>query len=79
MLIVDWKTGREPGTDEEYARKSLQLALYRLAWAEWSGTDSSQVDAAFWFSATNKTLQPTALPGREDLEQLLKKAKEATG
>ena len=79
VLIVDWKTGREPGSDEEYARKSLQLALYRLAWAEWAGMDPSNVDAAFWFSATNKTLQPTVLPGREELEALLEKAKEATG
>jgi len=41
--------------------------------------DPSNVDAAFWFSATNKTLQPTVLPGLEELEALLEKAKEATG
>jgi len=74
-VIVDWKTGREPQGDEEYSRKALQLALYRLAWAEWSSTDLTQVDAAFWFSSTNRTLQPSSLPGRAELEELLARAK----
>lgn len=75
-VIVDWKTGREPQGDEEYSRKALQLALYRLAWAEWSSTELTQVDAAFWFSSTNRTLQPSSLPTRIELEELLARAKE---
>ncbi len=75
ILIVDWKTGREPRDADEERRKALQLALYRLAWAEWTGSDHREVDAAFWFSATNHTLQPDSLPDRAELETLLAQAK----
>ena len=78
ILIVDWKTGREPRNAEEQERKALQLALYRLAWSEWSGTDPALVDAAFWFSATNRTLQPESLPDRAQLERVLASAKAQT-
>jgi len=34
-----------------------------------------KVDAAFWFSATDHTLKPEALPGHDELERLLLNAK----
>ena len=75
ILIIDWKTGREPQGAEQTSRKALQLALYRLAWADWAGVELDQVDAAFWFSATDHTLQPETLPGHDELEQLIINAK----
>ena len=75
VLIIDWKTGREPQGVEHTTRKALQLALYRLAWADWAGVDVNQVDAAFWFSATDHTLKPDSLPGHDELEGLILKAK----
>jgi DNA helicase-2/ATP-dependent DNA helicase PcrA len=75
VLIIDWKTGREPQGPDQTRRKALQLALYRLAWADWTGVDVETVDAAFWFSATDHTLQPESLPGREELEKLIASAK----
>jgi len=75
VLIIDWKTGREPQGAEQTTRKALQLALYRLAWADWAGVELDKVDAAFWFSATDHTLKPEALPGHDELERLLLNAK----
>ena len=75
IQIVDWKTGKMPETPEELARKSLQLALYRLAWAEWSDENIDRVDAVFWFSGANRVVAPETLPGRLELEGLIEQAK----
>ncbi len=75
IQIVDWKTGAMPATPDDMSRKSLQLALYRLAWSEWSGIDMGDVDAVFWFSGPNRVLHPGALPGRDELEGLINQAK----
>lgn len=40
-LVVDWKTSEAPADP-------LQLAVYRLAWAEARGLDPSEVGAAFY-------------------------------
>ena len=64
-LVVDWKTSRKDEADE------LQLALYRLAWAELSGAPLEQVRAAFYFVRSGRVVEPEALPGREELEGLL--------
>ncbi|QKW09012.1 ATP-dependent helicase [Streptomyces sp. NA04227] len=63
--IVDWKTGRTDSADP------LQLAIYRLAWAEQRGLSPESVTAAFHFVRTGRTVRPSALPGREELERLL--------
>lgn len=64
-LLVDWKTGRAEATDP------LQLALYRLAWAELHGVAPEQVRAAFYLVRTGSVVEPADLPGREELEALL--------
>ncbi|MBM7437474.1 ATP-dependent DNA helicase [Streptomyces sp. HB132] len=63
--IVDWKTGRHRTADP------LQLAVYRLAWAELHGLPLDAVTATFLYVRTGETSRPTALPGREELEKLL--------
>jgi DNA helicase-2/ATP-dependent DNA helicase PcrA len=65
FLVVDWKTSRKDEADE------LQLALYRLAWAELSGVPLEQVRAAFYFVRSGRVVEPESLPGREELEGLL--------
>lgn len=75
IQIVDWKTGRTPTDSVDIERKSLQLALYRLAWVEWAGVDINTVDAVFWFSHSEQVIAPETLPGRSELEQLIDKAK----
>ena len=64
-LLVDWKTGRRADADP------LQLALYRLAWAELHELDPAQVRAAFHYVRTGEVVEPDDLPGRSALEALL--------
>jgi DNA helicase-2/ATP-dependent DNA helicase PcrA len=63
--VVDWKTGRADATDP------LQLAIYRLAWAEIRGVAPEEVDAAFYLVREDRIVRPERLPGRADLVRLL--------
>ncbi|RDG33240.1 ATP-dependent DNA helicase [Streptomyces corynorhini] len=63
--IVDWKTNRARTADP------LQLAVYRLAWAEQLGIPLSAVTAAFLYVRTGEVVRPERLPGRPELERLL--------
>ncbi|TQE21411.1 ATP-dependent DNA helicase [Streptomyces ipomoeae] len=63
--IVDWKTSRNRTADP------LQLALYRLAWAEQQGVPLESVKAAFLYVRTGDVVHPEDLPGRSALERLL--------
>ncbi|WP_180686720.1 ATP-dependent helicase [Streptomyces gossypiisoli] len=63
--IVDWKTGRSHTAD------ALQLAVYRLAWAEQQGVPLESVTAAFVYVRTGEVVRPDDLPDRAALERLL--------
>ncbi|TJZ45232.1 ATP-dependent helicase [Streptomyces piniterrae] len=63
--IVDWKTGPAGTADP------LQLAVYRLAWAERHGLPPAAVDAAFLYVRTGEIVRPARLPGRAGLERIL--------
>ncbi|MFE1809835.1 UvrD-helicase domain-containing protein [Streptomyces sp. NPDC059533] len=63
--IVDWKTGRTTEADP------LQLAVYRLAWAEATGTPLEQVRAAFLHVRSGRVIRPRNLPDRARLERIL--------
>ena len=52
------------------AAAPLQLACYRLAWAELTGRDIAEIDAAFYDLHTTEVVRP-ALPDRAGLEALL--------
>lgn len=69
--IIDWKTGRPPATPEEERVRSLQLSLYRLAWAGWTGEDLETITAGWWFSQTGEVVRPRALLSFEELERIL--------
>jgi DNA helicase-2/ATP-dependent DNA helicase PcrA len=62
--VVDWKTSKSASADP------LQLAIYRLAWAEIAGVDPEQVSAAFLYVRSGKVVRPE-LPGRAELEEIL--------
>ncbi|AXK31549.1 ATP-dependent helicase [Streptomyces armeniacus] len=64
--IVDWKTGRGRSADP------LQLAVYRLAWAEQQGVPLEAVGAAFLYVRSGELVRPASLPGRTELERLLR-------
>ncbi|WP_063736904.1 ATP-dependent DNA helicase [Streptomyces sp. RTd22] len=63
--IIDWKTGRSQDADP------LQLAIYRLAWAEQHGLPLSAVSAAFLYVRSGEVVRPAELPGRAELERIL--------
>lgn len=68
--LVDWKTGRVP-TAAELPKKSLQLAVYRLAWSRLHGVPLEQIDAAFYYVAHGKTVRPPRLADEAQLEALI--------
>ncbi|WP_307708171.1 ATP-dependent DNA helicase [Streptomyces sp. V1I6] len=63
--IVDWKTARNGVADP------LQLAVYRLAWAEQHGIPLDAVTATFMFVRTGEIVHPDGLPDRAGLERIL--------
>ncbi len=71
-VVVDWKTGAIP---EPAQRESLyvQLAAYRIAWAQLQGVPLHQVRAAFHYVRHGYTLEPEHLPDQRALAALLAK------
>jgi DNA helicase-2/ATP-dependent DNA helicase PcrA len=63
--VVDWKTNQQQSADP------LQLAIYRLAWAELTGTPLAEVSASFYYVRTADLVTPDDLPDRDELERLL--------
>ncbi|MGI8457482.1 MAG: UvrD-helicase domain-containing protein [Propionibacteriaceae bacterium] len=70
-LVVDWKTSRHETADP------LQLAIYRVAWAELTGVPLDRVEAAFYYVRTDRLVHPTELADRAELEELLSGVPEA--
>ncbi|NUR92082.1 MAG: ATP-dependent helicase [Nonomuraea sp.] len=58
--VVDWKTGERP-TGKKAKAASVQLAAYRLAWANLAGVPVGQVGAAFHYVRSNQTVRPVDL------------------
>jgi DNA helicase II / ATP-dependent DNA helicase PcrA len=74
--VVDWKTGREPqGVAADAA--AVQLAAYRLAWAELSGAELASVGAAFHYVASGVTVRPVDLLDEAGLTELVTAVPEA--
>lgn len=64
-LLVDWKTNRAPNADP------LQLAIYRVAWAELTGVPLDRVRAGFYYVRSGALVEPDDLPDRAALERLV--------
>jgi DNA helicase-2/ATP-dependent DNA helicase PcrA len=63
--VVDWKTNREQDADP------LQLAIYRIAWAELVGVPVEDVDAAFHYVRSGETVRPPGFADRAEIAALL--------
>ncbi|MEV7392469.1 UvrD-helicase domain-containing protein [Streptomyces sp. NPDC091215] len=63
--IVDWKTSRTRLADP------LQLAIYRIGWAEQQGVPPESVTVAFVHVRTGEIERPEGLPDRATLEKLI--------
>jgi DNA helicase-2/ATP-dependent DNA helicase PcrA len=71
VTVVDWKTGEPPATPEAKQHAAIQLAVYRLAWAQLHGCPIDQVRAAFHYVRSGQTVTPDTLPDADDLAALL--------
>ncbi len=65
FLVVDWKTNLRQSADP------LQLAIYRVAWAELMGVPVEHVEAAFYYVRTGVLDEHRDLPGRDELEAII--------
>lgn len=65
FVVVDWKTNKTATAEP------LQLAIYRLAWAELTGTPLERVRAVFHYVRSGQTVEPDDLPGRAGLERIV--------
>jgi DNA helicase-2/ATP-dependent DNA helicase PcrA len=63
--VIDWKTNRSHDADP------LQLAIYRLAWAEMHDLPSDRVGAAFYYVRSGDVVRPEGLADRAELERLV--------
>jgi DNA helicase-2/ATP-dependent DNA helicase PcrA len=71
VTVVDWKTGDVPATPEALRQNSIQLAVYRLAWAAMRSVPVSSVRAAFHYVRSGVTVEPDRLLGADELAALL--------
>ncbi|MBL0884807.1 UvrD-helicase domain-containing protein [Myceligenerans sp. I2] len=72
VVVVDWKTGREPQDREARAAREVQLAVYRLAWSRWTGLPLERVSAAFCYLGSDTTVRPERLLTEPELEELIR-------
>jgi len=66
--VIDYKTGAVP---RDFAAASLQLTIYRLAWADLAGVDPELVRAGFLYVRTGEVKRPQRLLDRDQLAALL--------
>ncbi|ODB81163.1 MULTISPECIES: ATP-dependent helicase [Micromonospora] len=76
--VVDWKTGRQP-TGREADAAAVQLAVYRLAWAELAGVPVERVGAAFHYVRDSVTVRPADLLDADGLADLVAAVPEIPG
>jgi len=68
--VIDWKTGQRPkGADATAA--AVQLAAYRLAWAELTGLPVANVGAGFHYVRDGATVRPADLLAAPELVALV--------
>jgi DNA helicase-2/ATP-dependent DNA helicase PcrA len=58
--VIDWKTGKRP-TGADATAAAVQLAAYRIAWAELAGVPVEQVGAGFHYVRDRVTVRPADL------------------
>jgi DNA helicase-2/ATP-dependent DNA helicase PcrA len=70
--IIDWKTGRQPRDTAHEAARTVQLAAYRLAFANLHKLPLHQVTAAFHYVRDGITLRPADLLDEDDLRSMMR-------
>ncbi len=68
--VIDYKTGAVP-SGKDFEAASLQLSIYRLAWADLAGVDPQAVTAGFLYVRENLLKRPERLLSRDELRVML--------
>jgi DNA helicase-2/ATP-dependent DNA helicase PcrA len=69
--VVDWKTGSAK-SGAELANAVIQLAVYRLAWAEIAKIPLDKVRAAFHYVGSEESIRPSDLLDQDGLLALIR-------
>ena len=77
--VVDWKTGRQPAAGRDADAAAVQLAAYRLAWAQLAGVPVERVGAGFHYVADGVTVRPADLLDGEGLNELIRRVPQPSG
>jgi DNA helicase-2/ATP-dependent DNA helicase PcrA len=74
--VVDWKSGKTPDA-ADLATRSIQLALYRIALAEWLNVGVEKIRVSFYFAADGNEVAPESLLSKQELEGKLNEVRKA--
>ena len=69
-MLFRSKTGSAK-SGEELVNAAIQLAVYRLAWAEIAGVSLDRVRAAFHYVGSEETVRPSDLLDHDGLLKLI--------
>jgi DNA helicase-2/ATP-dependent DNA helicase PcrA len=75
--VVDWKSGASPKNSEELEKRSIQLALYRIAFAKWKKIGVERVTASFFFAKDGKEVTPDVLWSEARVIEEIERARKA--
>lgn len=76
--LIDWKTGRPPAQGSREA-KSVQLAVYRLAWSRMLDVPLDSVRAAFYYVGEDLLVRPHDLADGSGLEEIVRRVTASGG
>lgn len=67
--IVDWKTGRAPNLNDEndLFERSLQLALYRMAYARYRQVPEDSIDVCLYFVDSDQEVRPARVLNENEI------------
>jgi DNA helicase-2/ATP-dependent DNA helicase PcrA len=68
--VVDWKTGRVK-SGEELEQASIQLAMYRLAYAKLHNIPIENIRAAFYYVADDQSIYRDALSEEDEIAAII--------
>lgn len=69
--VIDWKTGRTKSGDE-LESASIQLAMYRLAYAKLHGIPLSQIRAGFYYVASGEMVYRDSLSEEGEIAEIIR-------
>ncbi|MDO4630681.1 MAG: UvrD-helicase domain-containing protein [Corynebacterium sp.] len=73
--IVDWKTGQPP-SQADMQHLMMQLAVYRIAWAQLKNLNPDDIRASFYYVQYDQLTSADDLPSEQEIADVLRAAVE---